>query len=169
MDERLKQIEIKIDKILEILQTCGLREAGVGEVVEVEEVKVPQTVREVKQEGLYSLEDDKLIESCLVGKSISSDLKLIRKYYFPLDKVSITKCGTNSVKYWLGKKWYKDVLGEYTKTVLCKNLISCYLKVNSFERYENNMDHFIENQAHIQKLKTPKYQGMLMQQVMKLL
>lgn len=168
MEKRLEQIEIKIDKILELLQTGPLScVKGVGEVnCDEESQKEP---REVKMETLYSLDDDKLIESCLIGKSAATDLKLIKKYYFPLDRYSITKCGSNSVKYWLGGKWNKDVLGEYTKTVLCKNLINCYLKVNSFERYENNMDRFIENQAHIKKLGTPKYQGSLMGAVMKLL
>jgi hypothetical protein len=165
MEKRLKQIETKIDKILELLQTGQFKGVEGGDS-DGDELKDP---REVKMEGLYSLEHDKLIESCLIGKSIGTDLKLIKKYYFPLDRVSITKCGSNSVKYWLGGKWNKDILGEYTKTVLCKNLISCYLKVNSFERYENNMDNFIENQAHIKKLGTPKYQTNLMGAVMKLL
>lgn len=164
MEKRLQQIETKIDTILELLQTSKFK--GVEGVDDLEGGGEP---REVKLEGLYSLEDDKLIENCLIEKSVNSDLKLIAKYYFPGGNRSITKCSGNSVKYWLGGKWNKDVLGEYTKTVLCKNLISCYLKVNSFERYENHMDRFIENQAHIKKLGTPKYQTSLMAAVMKLL
>lgn len=169
MEKRLEQIESKIDTILKLLQTGKVScIKGVGGSEESNEEKIKEP-REVKMETLYSLKDDKLIEGCLIGKSVNTDLKLLKKYYLTIDRASITKCGSSSVKYWLGGKWNKDVLGEYTKTVLCKNLINCYLKVNSFERYENNMDRFIENQAHIKKLGTPKYQGSLMAVVMKLL
>lgn len=165
MEKQLEQIQAKLDLILELLNKTQLR-------LDESEIDIEETSkdpREVKLEALYSLDDDKFIEDCLIGKSIAADVTLLQRYYLPADRHSIVKCSNNSVKYWLAGKWNKDIMSEYTKTILCKNLINCYLKVNSFERYENNMDRFIENQAYIKKLRTPKHQGNLMIAVMKLL
>lgn len=157
MEKKLEQIEKKIDKILEFLQINKLNYIK-------ENIKEP---REVKLETLFSLDDDKFIESCLIKRSIDYDLKLIKKYYFPSDRYSIIKCKNQSIKYWLDGKWNKDILGEYTKSVLCKNLINCYLKINTYERYENNIDNFIENQTYIKKLGTLKYQNNLIKVIIK--
>jgi hypothetical protein len=159
MDEKLNRIEEKLDLLLSLIKN--------NKVKVKDEVK---KTRELKQENLLLNELDnnlKFVENCLISKSIISDIKLIKKFYLDNEKPSIEKSGKNGIRYWLAGCWNNDILNEYTKTVLCKNLITTYLFVNSFERYENNMDQFMENQDYIKKLRTPKYQNMIIQQLIK--
>lgn len=192
MEEQLNRIEQKLDKLLQALEDgtlnthtdntdgngkgiksskgCkkGKKDTGSGDVEEVDDVE-EKTIRDMKSDNLYTKENSKFIENCLTSHSVSADLKFLQKFYLKPGFHSVQKCSSNSVKYWLEGNWNKDILSEYTKTVMCKNMINAYLNVNQFDKYENNMEVFLENQTHINKLKTPKYQASLIQQFMKLL
>lgn len=193
MEEQLNRIEQKLDKLLQALDdgtlnthtnetadnVKGIKSSkgekkgkkdtrSIGDVEKVDDVK-KKTRRSMISDNLYTKDNSKFIENCLTCHSLSADLKFLQMFYLEPGLYSVQKCSSNSVKYWLEGNWNKDILSEYTKTVMCKNMINAYLNINQFDKYENNMEVFFENQTHINKLKTPKYQASLMQQFMKLL
>lgn len=141
---------------------------NIEEITDVEKTEDKKR-RDMKSDNLYTKENSKFIENCLTSHSVSADLKFLQKFYLTPGLHSVQKHSSNSVKYWLDGSWNKDILSEYSKTVMCKNMINAYLNINQFDKYENNMDIFLENQTHINKLKSLKYQANLMQQFMKLL
>jgi hypothetical protein len=62
-----------------------------------------------------------------------------------------------------------DVNGTYIKNVILNNIENCYLKVNIFDNYENNMEQFLKNQEHINKLSENKYKDNFLNKIIPLI
>jgi hypothetical protein len=114
--------------------------------------------RELKVE-LFDIVDDFVIK-CLEMGCMAGDIKLFRKMY--VDDISKEFIPIRHVKkryqYWYqGRMVDDDTLGSYIKNTVVKNIENLYLKVNTYERYENNLDRFMQNQDYISKLRDEKY------------
>ncbi len=114
--------------------------------------------RELKVE-LFEIADDFVIK-CLEMGCMAGDIKLFRKMYvddIPKEYIPIRHVKKRYQYWYQGRMVDDDTLGSYIKNTVVKNIESLYLKVNTYERYENNLDRFIQNQDYISKLKDEKY------------
>ena len=62
-----------------------------------------------------------------------------------------------------------DTNGEYIINVILKNIELCYMKINNTDNYGDNIDQFLKNQEHINKLNDNKYKEKIMSQIIKLI
>jgi hypothetical protein len=62
-----------------------------------------------------------------------------------------------------------DSNGTYIKNTVLKNIEQCYLKINIFENYTNDMDQFLKNQDHINKLREEKYKDKFLSKIISII
>jgi hypothetical protein len=62
-----------------------------------------------------------------------------------------------------------DVNGTYVKNVIIKNIEDCYLAINTFDNYENNIDQLLKNQEHINKLSEEKYKDKFLNKIISII
>ena len=117
--------------------------------------------KELKVETFLNLNINKdFIKECLNMSSINGDIKLFKKIY--IDDTSKEYYPIRHIKkklqYWLDNHMIDDdTNGTYIKNIILKNIENCYLKINIIENYTNDMDQFLKNQDHINKLSEEKY------------
>jgi hypothetical protein len=131
----------------------------------IQEVGYP-TYRELKVE-MFEITDDFVIK-CLEMNCMAGDIKLFRKMY--VDDISKELIPIRHVRksyqYWFdGRMVDDDSTGGYIKNTIIKNIESLYMKVNTYERYENNLDKFIQNQDYICKLKDEKNKNIFLKNI----
>ena len=101
--------------------------------------------------------NENIISKYLEKRDIKNDLKLLIEYYdnnytiIPIKYIS-----KNKYKYWNGKIWQEDD-GEFIKNTLISKLQKTYMYINTYEKYHDNLDCFMTNQFHINKLSDKKY------------
>jgi len=114
--------------------------------------------KDIKKE-FFNIED-KFVKDCLNMNNLSGDIKLFKKMYIeniPKEFYPIRHIQKN-FQYWSNNHMVDDdVNGTYIKSVILTNIENCYLKVNTFENYSENMEQFLKNQEHINKLSENKY------------
>lgn len=124
----------------------------------------PHDTRVIKEESL-DIPENTIMNALFIG-SVESDCRLFKKYYIDDVKIiPIKYVNMRNMKYWNGDKWCLDISSIYLKKVIIGNIRRCYYKVNKFETYKNNMDQFLINQSHIQKLSNDKYINKLFKKI----
>ena len=113
--------------------------------------------RAIKNEKIQM--DPEIVERYLSYKEIESDCELLGKYYF--DEISkedypLKKDKKNDSYFWNGDEWIEDN-GTNLKSILSNNLRKLYTKINVITDQISNPN-YLENQEHINKINTKKYQ-----------
>ena len=116
--------------------------------------------------------DELFIKDCLNLCSLQGDLKIFKKMY--IDGVSKEFYPIRHIKkkiqYWLDDHMNDDdANGTYVKNIIIKNIEDCYLAINTFDNYENNVDQFLKNQEHINKLSEEKYKDKLLNKIINII
>jgi S-adenosylmethionine synthetase len=62
-----------------------------------------------------------------------------------------------------------DTNGTYIKNIVLRNIEKCYLKVNLIDNYMNDMDQFLKNQDHINKLSEEKYKDKFLAKIISII
>lgn len=126
--------------------------------------------KDIKKE-FFNIED-KFVKDCLNMNNLSGDIKLFKKMYIeniPKEFYPIRHIQKN-FQYWLNNHMVDDdVSGTYIKSVILTNIENCYLKVNTFENYSENMEQFLKNQEHINKLSENKYKDNFLNKIISLI
>jgi hypothetical protein len=104
--------------------------------------------------------DYNFVKSCLDSTNIQSDIKIFKKIY--IDNVSKEYYRIRHIKkkfqYWFDNHMCDDDSNAtYIKNIILKNIENCYLKVNIYDNYLNDLDQFLKNQDYIAKLREEKY------------
>lgn len=112
------------------------------------------------------------VKDCLNSCSVNGDLKIFKKMY--IDGVSKEFYPIRHIKkklqYWLEDHMNDDDLnGTYIKNTIIKNIEDCYLGVNTFDNYENDIDQFLKNQEHINKLSEEKYKDKFLTKIINII
>lgn len=147
-----KENEVIIEKeiIKENIKKKNLNKKNTDEII----VKY----KDIKNE--YFDIDNEFIKNCLNNTNINGDIKLFKKMY--IDKISKEYYPLRHIKkkfqYWLDDHMVDDDSnGSYIKNTILRNISECYLRVNTYENYSNNIEQFLSNQDHINKLMEEKY------------
>jgi hypothetical protein len=121
--------------------------------------------RDVKVEKFEM--DNEFVKKCMEINSIQGDIKMFHKMY--LEGVSREFYPIRQVKkmfqYWLNGHMHDDAGGFYIKNTIARNIEMLYMKLNVYEKYEDKVDKFMNNQEHICKLSDEKYKDKLLQQI----
>jgi hypothetical protein len=104
--------------------------------------------------------------------SINGDIQLFKKMY--IENISKEYIPIRHIKkkfqYWINDHMKDDdTNGEYIINVILKNIELCYMKINNTDNYGDNIDQFLKNQEHINKLNDNKYKEKIMSQIIKLI
>jgi len=116
--------------------------------------------------------DDKIIKDCLNMNNLSGDIKLFKKMYIeniPKEFYPIRHIQKN-FQYWLNNHMVDDDCnGTYIKNVILSNIENCYLRINIYDNYSDNMEQFLKNQEHINKLSENKYKDNFLNKIISLI
>jgi hypothetical protein len=122
--------------------------------------------KELKEES-FDL-DYNFVKSCLDNTNIENDIKIFKKIYLedvPKEYYPIRHI-KKKFQYWYNGHMVDDDLnGTYVKNVILKNIEKSYLKINVIENYSNDMDQFLKNQDHINKLSEEKYKDKFLSKI----
>lgn len=126
--------------------------------------------REIKVEHFDI--DKNIILDCLHMNNVNGDVNLFKKIYLDnvLKEYYPIRHIKNKYQYWLDGKMIDDNSNaEYIKNTIIKNIEFCYRKVNIFDNYNDNIDQFIKNQEHINKLNEIKYKDKIFASILPLI
>ena len=112
--------------------------------------------------------DTEVVKNCLNMNNINGDIKLFKKLY--IDNIPKEYYPIRHIKkkfqYWCnGHMNDDDSNGTYIKNIIIKNIEQCYLRINNDENYENDIEQFLRNQEHINKLSEQKYKDKILAKV----
>ena len=122
--------------------------------------------KEIKEE-IFDL-DKNFILKCLTSNSISSDIKIFKKMY--IDNVEKEYYPIRHIKkkyqYWLNNHMNDDDKdGKYIKEIIVKNISICYMKINTLENYNFDIEQFLKNQEYINNMSEQKYLDKILQKI----
>ncbi len=124
------------------------------------------TYRDLKLETFEIPVD--FVKKCLEMNSMGGDIKLFKKMYIdgvPKEYLPIRHI-RKKFQYWLnGHMNDDDSNGSYIKDTITRNIESLYLKINMYENYQSNIDQFVNNQDHINKLSDEKHKEKFLLQI----
>jgi hypothetical protein len=113
--------------------------------------------RAIKNEKIQM--DPEIVGRYLSYKEIESDCELLGKYYFDdiqKEDYPLKKDKKNDSYFWNGDEWIEDN-GTNLKSIISNNLRKLYTKINVISEQISNPN-YLENQEHINKINTKKYQ-----------
>jgi hypothetical protein len=116
--------------------------------------------------------DKNIILDYLHMNNVNGDVNLFKKMYLDnvLKEYYPIRHIKNKYQYWLDGKMIDDnTSAEYIKNTIIKNIEFCYRKVNIFDNYNDNIDQFIKNQEHINKLNEIKYKDKIFASILPLI
>ena len=58
---------------------------------------------------------------------------------------------------------------NYIKNTIVNNISQLYLKINSYEDYEDDIDLFLKNQEYILNMSSVKYKNRLIKEILKII
>ena len=127
-------------------------------------------IKEIKKEQ-YNLDED-FVRSCLNSGSIEGDIKIFKKIY--INNISKEyypiKNTKKKIQYWYnGHMKDDDANCTYIKNTIVQNIEDCYLNVNKYDSYQDDIDQFINNQEYINKMSEQKYKEKMLLKIMELL
>ena len=124
----------------------------------VNEENIAFNYKEIKKEN-YEL-DNNFIKESLDMSNLNGDIQIFKKIYIdniPKEYYPIRHI-KKKLQYWFNNTMNDDDSeGTYIKNTILKNIEECYLKVNNYDNYIDNIDQFLKNQEHISKLREEKY------------
>jgi hypothetical protein len=176
----LKKDKIEIDKKIfkkeEKLKEEKLNEEKLYDNNEIEQNNEKNDIiqtykyKDVKEESIEL--DYDFIKSCLESANIHNDIKIFKKIY--IDNIPKEYYPIRHIKkkfqYWKDNHMNDDDSnGTYIKNTILKNIEYCYLKVNIYENYNNNIDQLLKNQEHINKLREEKYKDKLLLKIISII
>jgi hypothetical protein len=135
-----------------------------------DDIKNSSFYKELKRES-FDL-DENFIKKCLSNASLNDDIKMFKKMY--IDDVSKEHYPIRHMKkklqYWCeGHMIDDDTNGTYIKNTILKNIEECYFKVNQYDNYTNDIEQFLKNQEHINKLSEQKYKDKFLQKIIQII
>lgn len=109
--------------------------------------------------------DEKIIKKYLNMNSTNGDIQLFKKMY--IENVAKEYIPIRHIKkkfqYWINDHMQDDdTNGEYIVSTVLKNIELCYMKVNNMDNYGDDIDQFLKNQEHINRLHDIKYKEKIM-------
>jgi hypothetical protein len=109
--------------------------------------------------------DDKIIKKYLNMNSTNGDIQLFKKMY--IENVAKEYIPIRHIKkkfqYWISDHMQDDETnGEYIVSTVLKNIELCYMKVNNMDNYGDDIDQFLKNQEHINRIHDVKYKEKIM-------
>jgi hypothetical protein len=109
--------------------------------------------------------DDKIIKKYLNMNSTNGDIQLFKKMY--IENVAKEYIPIRHIKkkfqYWINDHMQDDdTNGEYIISTVLKNIELCYMKVNNMDNYGDDIDQFLKNQEHINRIHDIKYKEKIM-------
>jgi hypothetical protein len=109
--------------------------------------------------------DEKIIKKYLNMNSTNGDIQLFKKMY--IENVAKEYIPIRHIKkkfqYWISDHMQDDdTNGEYIVNVVLKNIELCYMKINNMDNYGDDIDQFLKNQEHINRLHDIKYKEKIM-------
>jgi len=143
-------------------------------IEEIENIK-SSPINENKYKDLkeeYFNLDYNFVKSCLDNTNIQNDIKIFRKIY--IDNVPKEYYPIRHIKkkfqYWNDDHMNDDdSSGTYIKNIVLKNIQKCYLQINIYENYTNDVDQFLKNQEHINKLREEKYKDSFLSKIVSII
>ena len=126
--------------------------------------------KDIKKE--YFNIDDSFIKECLNMLNIQGEIKIfkqiyidnVEKEYYPIRHIK------KKIQYWNdGHMIDDDSNANYVKNTVLKNIEECYLRVNTYDNYGNNMDQFLKNQDYIKKLSEQKYKDKFLLKIIEII
>ncbi len=134
----------------------------------IEYPRMVQIYRDVKIET-FEL-DETFIRKCMETNHLSGDVKMFQKMY--LENVSKEFFPIRHIKktyqYWLNGHMNDDIGGSYIKNTVARNIEILYMKINTMDYYEGQIELFMNNQDHIGKLSDEKYKDKLLAKICQL-
>ena len=109
--------------------------------------------------------DEKIVKKYLNMNSTNGDIQLFKKMY--IENVAKEYIPIRHIKkkfqYWINDHMQDDDTGgEYIVSTVLKNIELCYMKVNNMDNYGDDIDQFLKNQEHINRLHDIKYKEKIM-------
>lgn len=190
LEERISNIENKYENILDYLEKIDNKINNRNIMVEEKKVKDVKEIKEIikKDYEQYNIVykknfyqeftvkyfdiDQTLILECLHNHNIRSDIRIFKemfiknvcKEYYPIKNYKKT------YQYWKDNHMNNDdENGTYIKNIITTNLANCYLKVNIFENYSNDINLFIKNQDYIINISSDKYKDKILKEIVKII
>jgi hypothetical protein len=126
--------------------------------------------KELKKEDIIL--DDTFVKECLNMSNIKGDIKIFRKIY--IDNIPKEYYPIRHIKkkyqYWYDGHMVDDETnGNYIKNTILKNIEECYLRINTYDNYLNDMEQFLKNQEHINKLSEQKYKDLFLKKIIEII
>ena len=124
--------------------------------------------KEIKKE-CFNINDN-FIKECLCMSNIQGDIKMFKKMYidnipkefYPIRHIK------KKLQYWKDGHMIDDEQNYVINTII-KNIEECYLKINSYDSYTNDIDQFMKNQEHISKLSEVKYKEKILLKIIQII
>lgn len=148
-----KNIEKKIDEIIEMMKILDNRLTNLEKIINKDEGSIENSIIDIKPQKFNI--DKKIVKDCLEGNCIKNDLSLIKEMYFKENIVPIKYNINKNIECRINGDWKCDEV--YMYKTLIGNIKSCYLMINIFDNYENNWDQFMKNQDYIMKITSDNY------------
>jgi hypothetical protein len=109
--------------------------------------------------------EEKIIKKYLNMNSTNGDIQLFKKMY--IENVAKEYIPIRHIKkkfqYWINDHMQDDDTGgEYIVSTVLKNIELCYMKINNMDNYGDDIDQFLKNQEHINRLHDIKYKEKIM-------
>lgn len=166
-DDKLKNLRKDYDEKISELK------AGISKLeMEILLLKNSNGNEKVKRE----LKDDVKCDPDIIRKhldinSITSDFELFKILFIDNKEKSDYPIiyEKRSFKYWLNNEWNSDKGCEYIMKTITDIIRRLYFSVNKFDDYKGNLEKFIKNQTHIDKMKEKKYISSFIDKLKKLL
>ena len=116
--------------------------------------------------------DIDFVKKCLNMNNINGDIMLFKKLY--IDDIPKEYYPIRHIKkkfqYWCdGHMNDDDNNGTYIKNTIIKNIEQCYLRINNDDNYGNDIEQFLRNQEHINKLMEQKYKDKILVKVVSII
>lgn len=126
--------------------------------------------KELKKEDIIL--DSNFVKECLNVTNIKGDIKIFRKIY--IDNIPKEYYPIRHIKkkyqYWYDGHMVDDETnGNYIKNTILKNIEECYLRINTYDNYSNDMEQFLKNQEHINKLSEQKYKDLFLKKIIEII
>ena len=167
-----KEINIKEENITEKnITEKNIKDENIkDENIKEENIENNFKYKDLKEE-CFTL-DYNFVKSCLDNTNIQCDIKIFKKIY--IDEIPKEYYPIRHIKkkfqYWKDNHMNDDDSnGTYIKNTVLKNIEQCYLKINIFENYTNDMDQFLKNQDHINKLREEKYKDKFLSKIISII
>jgi hypothetical protein len=141
----IEKIENKIDNLLEMMLILNKRISNIENYIKNIDSNEDIDIINILPQKFEI--DTNIVKKCLEGNCIKSDLVLVKEMYFKENIPPIRYNINKNIEFMLNNGWKCDDV--YLFKTIINNIKSCYLIVNNFDNYENNLEQFMKNQQYI--------------------